>query len=679
MGASSSQVQMDKENDTSAATAAATAAATTTAPAAAFENTITPKSTQKSLRTYSKRKRPASPESMARPLTLSTTQEQAGSAKRRRADKENGQDEDTTAALSGKENRDPDTTESSSEQDHEQKKDEPKSVKKQKVQQQQQQPPPPPPPLAAPPSPPPTQRQSGSIMPKQKAKKRPTEAEKTLQKKKSLRTLEGRLSLPEQTFQPGHVSEKNEKKTGWFSPEEIKTLEKYKADFCKENVIDGDTFDQCIQASHKDRVVFFKRNLSHMSYTEFWNSIYERLPNRDRRSIARFMRRHFQAGNKPYHWTEADDDELQRLHQIHGPKWSVVAAEMERTQDDVVQRWKNKVEHRHTMRRGGWSKEEVEKLIEVLERSRGFLATEKNVDVGRDIYEMDDKYVSWGAVSDFFGNTRSRQQCADKWRKIRGRVADARQTKGNQDATYLDVYDFSTLPRAPYGQKSRGDRRGGAQKLPKSSDYVYSDDEEEEENEEEKREQQEKEEEQEGDGDGENDAASDDDNTPVSGHLPLQQSSADDSNTNTNDENNNNNNNNQQDEQDQQEPDGDDDMPDAEPSITNNKTNNQNQNQQESPYNPATLQNILLPDHQPLSSSPSKKPKLSKAERAEAKAARKAERKAERKAARKAARKAERKAQRKEARRAQKRARLVDDNSSRSVSVKRESTQESSG
>jgi hypothetical protein len=602
MGSASSQVQMEEDIDASkrrpffflfpfafhCSNPAPTAAA-----ALKYETPAKP--AKKTPRTYSKRKRAASPEgtpSAARPLNLSTAQDKVGSAKRRRADKEN---EDVGASLSGKENKEPDTSAAllgSQEQEHEEEEEQESSsppMKKKKAQGAA---------AAAPPSPPPTQQS------------RSTPRQKNPNKKISQRTLEARLTLPEQTFQPGHVSETNEKKTGWFSPQEIKTLEKYKTDFCLENVIDNETFDQCIQASSKDRVDLFKRNLSHISYTEFWNSIYLRLPRRDRRSIRRFMRRHFQAGRKPHQWTAADDNELQRLHQLHGPKWSIVASEMERTHDDVVQRWKNKVEHRSTMRGGPWSKEEVEKLVEVIEKSRGFLSADKNLNVGKDIYEMDDKYISWGAVSDFFGNTRSRQQCADKWRKVRSRVIDARQT-GIEDATYLEVYDFS-VPRSQRSRSKSAPRSSQRKKL--SLDYVNSDDDNDD-----------------------NDDGSDDDNLSVLGRLPPQTFAGDEDEEDIS----------TQEPQPQPEPEPDRDnesannhhpSPNPEPSPesgNDNESNTNNNNNNNNTFSPNPKE-----ETQTQSTPTPKKQKRSKAEKAEQKAAAKAAAKAERKRARRAQKRA---------------------------------------
>lgn len=267
----------------------------------------------------------------------------------------------------------------------------------------------------------------------------------------------------------GHVSQQNKNLTGFFSPEEVQKLEHYKVDFCNTNGLSAETFDRMVQHSRRDRNDEFPCHPSIITKEEFWRNIYELLPNRDRRSVYRFMRRHFQASSqRPHEWTPEQDDELAELHAIHGPKFALIAKMLGRTQDDVVQRWKNKVEHRDTMRTGPWSEEEILQLLEVLNMVRDALI-KAGQDVGKDIYEMDESNIGWGTVSDYIKNTRSRQQCADKWRKIKRYVMKLR-AKGDPNA----VYDPSLIKRKESESQSNGRKRRWNQQ--KSSRYVMSDD-----------------------------------------------------------------------------------------------------------------------------------------------------------------------------------------------------------
>ncbi|KAL1975529.1 hypothetical protein VTN31DRAFT_3921 [Thermomyces dupontii] len=273
-------------------------------------------------------------------------------------------------------------------------------------------------------------------------------------------------------FQPGHVSRTNAKHTGFFSPDEVRTLEQFKVDFCNENNITPELFDRLVQDSRKNRDG--RLSLEGISRTAFWQSVYNLLPQRDRRSVYRFMRRHFQASSqKPHQWTKEQDDELEQMHAQYGPKWAKIARELGRTQDDVVQRWKNHVEHRRTLKWGPWSDEEIEALQNALRHSWTALH-DSGVDVGKDIYEMDESLISWGVVSNMMNNTRSRQQCADRWRKIKRAVLEERRA-GNPDAVYR--------PGARKPRRKREDdsdqpskRRSNSSRTMKSKERVSSED-----------------------------------------------------------------------------------------------------------------------------------------------------------------------------------------------------------
>jgi hypothetical protein len=253
-------------------------------------------------------------------------------------------------------------------------------------------------------------------------------------------------------FRPGHVSSTNSKRTGLFSPEEIETLEQFKLAFCSQFHITADMFDASVQSAQKIKGGIFLLDTPPIEYKKFWQEIYGQIPDRDQKSINRFCRRHFSNAYKPHQWTTADDDELERLHSIYGTKWAVIARDMERTYDDVVQRWKNKVELRHTMKLGPWDDDEINKLIECLEHTRNLQLSKlerTEEDIGKDIYELPDECIAWGRISDRFQHTRSRQQVADKWRKIK-RIVLERRADGYEDAVWEPSIQPKPGPRPKY-------------------------------------------------------------------------------------------------------------------------------------------------------------------------------------------------------------------------------------
>ncbi|RHZ68289.1 MYB DNA-binding domain protein [Aspergillus thermomutatus] len=269
---------------------------------------------------------------------------------------------------------------------------------------------------------------------------------------------------------------KKDKMIGFFAASEVSALETFKLEFCNEHGISSERFDRMVQHVDRRKDSGWPCDESIIKKPDFWQQIYDVLPGRDRRSVYRFMRRHFQdSSQKPHHWTHEQDDELIDLVGRYGPKFAHIAKILGRVEDDVVQRWKNRLEHRSTMRRGAWSEEEARGLLNALQASWNNLKKDGQ-DVGRDIYEMDEGLVSWGQVSNKLQNCRSRQQCADKWRKIRRKVMGQRST-GNQNA----VYDPATEAKPQGRAKSITlAEQMEMERMYKSSEYVDSEDGEEE-------------------------------------------------------------------------------------------------------------------------------------------------------------------------------------------------------
>ncbi|PLN78506.1 hypothetical protein BDW42DRAFT_142827 [Aspergillus taichungensis] len=259
---------------------------------------------------------------------------------------------------------------------------------------------------------------------------------------------------------------------GHFGKHESQTLEKFKKDFCRTHDISDELFNQMVQHSDRDKEPF---PCDTVEKKDMWKHIYEALPSRDRRSIYRFMRRHFgSTSQRPHDWTPAQDKELIRLYQEFGPKWTTIAKLIERTDDDVSQRWKNQLQHQSTMNRGPWSEAEVHELQRTLQDVWNAKQASGQLDgLGRDIYEMDDTIIPWGQVSDRLNHCRSRQQCGDKWRKVRRRVSSLREN-GQPDA----IYDLSAETRYRHWSEARGSDPKDLLRRYKSSKYVHSDEEE---------------------------------------------------------------------------------------------------------------------------------------------------------------------------------------------------------
>ncbi|KAL4936030.1 hypothetical protein BDV06DRAFT_205844 [Aspergillus oleicola] len=207
--------------------------------------------------------------------------------------------------------------------------------------------------------------------------------------------------------------------TGAFKPAEVEALEDFKVRFCNSNGCSLATFDLMVQHGFEGPFP----SVNGITKRKFWDQVRGILPDRDKRSVYRFMKRHFQAsGQKPHQWTPEQEDELVALYKQHGPKWARIAEDLGRSADDVVQRWKNRLEHRDTMNSGPWSEAEFELMKTALRDAWTKMGAE-GYDVGENIYEMDESLISWGQISTSMKHIRSRQQCADKWRGIKASMA----------------------------------------------------------------------------------------------------------------------------------------------------------------------------------------------------------------------------------------------------------------
>ena len=272
------------------------------------------------------------------------------------------------------------------------------------------------------------------------------------------------------------IGGKSQQKTGFFVEEEVKALEQFKIKFCNAHGVQGRVFDAMVQHSERGGDEW-PLPTDVQSKNEFWNEIYALIPDRDRRSVYRFMRRHFQDTTQKAHvWTPEQDDELVRLHAQHGPKYALIAKLLGRSDDDVTQRWKNRLQHRATKRTGAWSEAELVTFVRSLEEYRKILI-ESSADpekAGKDIWEMDLKSISWGSISNGMENSRTRQQCADKWRKISKNIRNLRETV-DPDA------DFDPIEAARRWQRYNGSSSRERSRPLAVDDLVDSDDDDDEE------------------------------------------------------------------------------------------------------------------------------------------------------------------------------------------------------
>ncbi|PKY05929.1 hypothetical protein P168DRAFT_317433 [Aspergillus campestris IBT 28561] len=261
---------------------------------------------------------------------------------------------------------------------------------------------------------------------------------------------------------------------GRFSEYERELLEDFKIDFCNTHGINGFDFNLMVQHSDRDPGDgVFPKHL--IRKHDFWDRIYEVLPTRNAESVCRFMRRHFLPYKQVSHtWTAAQDEELISHHLVYGAQWAFIAKQLDRSSDDVAQRWRNQLQHRTTMNQGVWSQAEIQGLLDTLQAMWDRMKqVGEDALLGRDIYEMDPSIdISWYQVSHGLSHSRSEQQCGDKWRKIRRKVL-LRRVNGEPDA----VFDAWKEAWYPTPVKRKDSSPGDTSKQYERWAFVPSDDE----------------------------------------------------------------------------------------------------------------------------------------------------------------------------------------------------------
>ena len=225
------------------------------------------------------------------------------------------------------------------------------------------------------------------------------------------RTYYQKASLDQHTQQTGHQSSTRPSTcaTGKFTESEVRKLDRYRDRFCTMHEVDHVTFNEMMTDSSR-------RDPNHpwtwrfIGKAEFLEDFYDVLPRRERKSMRRYRERNYQNTGESKEWTEKDDNDLINLVAELGHKWVEIGHRLTRTQDQVYQRWKNKLQHYGKRRDGEWSAEELQSLKDAVKSFK-----EKN---GLELRSTTDHEIRWYQISNRLDNTRTGQQCANRWRKL---------------------------------------------------------------------------------------------------------------------------------------------------------------------------------------------------------------------------------------------------------------------
>lgn len=192
---------------------------------------------------------------------------------------------------------------------------------------------------------------------------------------------------------------------GPFSAAEIALVESAFDDAQEEMKIDRAEMIQKIQSSSPEVGII----LSHLTQ--------DILPNRNRKAIQRFCRRHFNDHQRGK-WTQEQDDMLCAAYAERPARWVFIGQRVGRMPEDCRDRWRNFLEYGAKRNTDVWTRDEEVALAKAIADS---LATMKAM-LGRELtVTEEDEHISWPIVIMKMGATRNRLQCVNKWKKLRAR------------------------------------------------------------------------------------------------------------------------------------------------------------------------------------------------------------------------------------------------------------------
>ncbi|CAG8725689.1 577_t:CDS:10 [Gigaspora margarita] len=138
---------------------------------------------------------------------------------------------------------------------------------------------------------------------------------------------------------------------------------------------------------------------------------YQRVPmalgTRPLKTVSQHIQRRYHPFNYTGAWNPEDDNELIKLVKIHHHDWVTIGNELGRMGTQCRDRWRDYVQYKNDKLRGRWTKEEEQKLINIIVEITGQNDADISLDWG----------IPWQQVSSLMGNTRSPNQCRAKWVK----------------------------------------------------------------------------------------------------------------------------------------------------------------------------------------------------------------------------------------------------------------------
>ncbi|KAL2687670.1 hypothetical protein Neosp_005232 [[Neocosmospora] mangrovei] len=154
-------------------------------------------------------------------------------------------------------------------------------------------------------------------------------------------------------------------------------------------------------------------------HAALWVRIFETCPDRHRQKIINITRKKFHNFVARGTWTVEQDTELRDLIEIHGTKWSKIAAIINRHPEDLRDRYRNYIVCGDAQRKDAWDETEEGNLTQYVMEAMGAIDELRRIQPSRELLKKPyEELIDWQNISERMMRTRSRLQCITKWKAM---------------------------------------------------------------------------------------------------------------------------------------------------------------------------------------------------------------------------------------------------------------------
>jgi hypothetical protein len=155
------------------------------------------------------------------------------------------------------------------------------------------------------------------------------------------------------------------------------------------------------------------------AHAQLWAALFAECSDRHRQKVINITRKKFHNFVARGTWTPEQEHELRQLIDVHGTRWSKIAALINRHPEDIRDRYRNYIICGDSQRKDLWDEEEEMKLTRHVMEAMQLLDEVRSMHPRRELLGKSyEELIDWQDISHRMERTRSRLQCITKWRSM---------------------------------------------------------------------------------------------------------------------------------------------------------------------------------------------------------------------------------------------------------------------